>query len=217
MASRSACHGLFIGDWKSMVIARERGFLCVWILFYAFIKQIFPSVASYAPRFSRFDKTTMFPPVVYRLSTEREEKKYRVFALVYCQSGKMIQKLRIISFLLGNKLITWVFTWFEFWNVSIMNKCNRKSSIHRREFLIQICDFRFRWKSSIIFHRTVFKIKHKKQGCSVVSILRESIQRSILYKFSLDNLLIFDNYKFVHCLQLIIILSFYIAVANLHK
>lgn len=182
-----------------MVIARERGFLCVWILFYAFIKQIFPSVASYAPRFSRFDKTTMFPPVVYRLSTEREEKKYRVFALVYYQSGKMIQKsLRIISFLLGNKLITWVFTWFEFWNVSIMNKCNRKSPIHRREFLIQNCDFRFRWKSSIIFHRTVFKIKHKKQGCSVVSILRESIQRSILYKFSLDNLLIFDNYKFVH-------------------
>lgn len=200
-----------------MVIARERGFLCVWILFYAFIKQIFPSVASYAPRFSRFDKTTMFPPVVYRLSTEREEKKYRVFALVYYQSGKMIQKLRIISFLLGNKLITWVFTWFEFWNVSIMNKCNRKSSIHRREFLIQICDFRFRWKSSIIFHRTVFKIKHKKQGCSVVSILRESIQRSILYKFSLDNLLIFDNYKFVYCLKLFIILSFYIAVANLRK
>lgn len=200
-----------------MVIARERGFLCVWILFYAFIKQIFPSVASYAPRFSRFDKTTMFPPVVYRLSTEREEKKYRVFALVYYQSGKMIQKLRIISFLLGNKLITWVFTWFEFWNVSIMNKCNRKSSIHRREFLIQNCDFRFPWKSSIIFHRTVFKIKHKKQGCSVVSILRESIQRSILYKFSLDNLLIFDNYKFVYCLKLFIILSFYIAVANLHK
>lgn len=200
-----------------MVIARERGFLCVWILFYAFIKQIFPSVASYAPRFSRFDKTTMFPPVVYRLSTEREEKKYRVFALVYYQSGKMIQKLRIISFLLGNKLITWVFTWFEFWNVSIMNKCNRKSSIHRREFLIQNCDFRFRWKSSIIFHRTVFKIKHKKQGCSVVSILRESIQRSILYKFSLDNLLIFDNYKFVYCLKLFIILSFYIAVANLRK
>lgn len=200
-----------------MVIARERGFLCVWILFYAFIKQIFPSVASYAPRFSRFDKTTMFPPVVYRLSTEREEKKYRVFALVYYQSGKMIQKLRIISFLLGNKLITWVFTWFEFWNVSIMNKCNRKSSIHRREFLIQNCDFRFPWKSSIIFRRTVFKIKHKKQGCSVVSILRESIQRSILYKFSLDNLLIFDNYKFVYCLKLFIILSFYIAVANLHK
>lgn len=200
-----------------MVIARERGFLCVWILFYAFIKQIFPSVASYAPRFSRFDKTTMFPPVVYRLSTEREEKKYRVFALVYYQNGKMIQKLRIISFLLGNKLITWVFTWFEFWNVSIMNKCNRKSSIHRREFLIQNCDFRFRWKSSIIFHRTVFKIKHKKQGCSVVSILRESIQRSILYKFSLDNLLIFDNYKFVYCLKLFIILSFYIAVANLRK
>lgn len=200
-----------------MVIARERGFLCVWILFYAFIKQIFPSVASYAPRFSRFDKTTMFPPVVYRLSTEREEKKYRVFALVYYQSGKMIQKLRIISFLLGNKLITWVFTWFEFWNVSIMNKCNRKSSIHRREFLIQNCDFRFPWKSSIIFHRTVFKIKHKKQGCSVVSILRESIQRSILYKFSLDNLLIFDNYKFVYCLKLFIILSFYIAVANLRK
>lgn len=200
-----------------MVIARERGFLCVWILFYAFIKQIFPSVASYAPRFSRFDKTTMFPPVVYRLSTEREEKKYRVFALVYYQSGKMIQKLRIISFLLGNKLITWVFTWFEFWNVSIMNKCNRKSSIHRREFLIQNCDFRFPWKSSIIFRRTVFKIKHKKQGCSVVSILRESIQRSILYKFSLDNLLIFDNYKFVYCLKLFIILSFYIAVANLRK
>lgn len=74
VAPRSACHGLFIASWKPMDIARERGFLCVWILFYAFIKQIFPSVTSYAPRFSRCDKTTMFPPVVYRLSTERKKK-----------------------------------------------------------------------------------------------------------------------------------------------
>lgn len=125
VASRSACHGLFISSWKPMGIARERGFLCVWILFYAFIKQIFPSVTSYAPRFSRCDKTTMFPPVVYRLSTERK-KKYFVFPLVYYQR-KMIQKLHIIFilfhfFLLENKLITWIFTWFEFWNVSNVNK-----------------------------------------------------------------------------------------------
>lgn len=127
VAPRSACHGLFIASWKPMDIARERGFLCVWILFYAFIKQIFPSVTSYAPRFSRCDKTTMFPPVVYRLSTERKKKRYFVFPLVYYQmmiqidekKRKMIQKLHIIFilfhfFLLENKLITWIFTWFEF-------------------------------------------------------------------------------------------------------
>lgn len=178
VAPRSACHGLFIASWKPMDIARERGFLCVWILFYAFIKQIFPSVTSYAPRFSRCDKTTMFPPVVYRLSTERKKKRYFVFPLVYYQR-KMIQKLHIIFilfhfFLLENKLITWIFSNFKMFPMWT-NKCNTKSLIYRREFLIQICDFRFRRKSSIIFHRTIFEIKHKKQGCSVISILRENI------------------------------------------